>query len=64
MAYLETARLDGPARHGRPGVFSAMLDTLRSWSQHRRTRVALLSLSDHHLADIGLTRGQIERAEF
>lgn len=64
MAYFETAHLGGTVRHGRPGVFSNLVAALRRFNQQRRARVALLSLSDHHLADIGLTRGQIERAEF
>ncbi|MCV6824421.1 MULTISPECIES: DUF1127 domain-containing protein [Halocynthiibacter] len=29
---------------------------LTKWEQRRRTRTALLHLSDHHLKDIGLTR--------
>jgi len=38
------------------GVFAA----LAAWNDARRTRSALERLSDHELADIGLTRGEID----
>lgn len=35
--------------------------TIRAWNDARRTRNALLRLSEHELDDIGLCRGDIDR---
>ena len=39
-----------------------LLRTLANWHRARRTAIALHTLSDHQLRDIGLQRDQIDRA--
>ena len=36
-------------------------ERIRILHDRRRTREALLALSDHHLADIGIERGTVDR---
>lgn len=47
-----------PATTG--GIFANFLAAIAAWNDARRTRSALARLSDHELADIGLTRGEID----
>lgn len=62
MATVETTR---PAPFGAIAAFRVIskLDTMRTniiaWNQARLTQNALSRLSDHELADIGLSRGDI-----
>ena len=38
-------------------AFENVVNTLASWHEARQTRAALAKLSEHQLADIGLTPG-------
>lgn len=55
---MTTLDLTRPASTG--GFFTNVLAAVAAWNDARRTRAALDRLSDHELADIGLTRGEIE----
>lgn len=46
--------------HRLVAAIEAAPDRLRRWRRARATAAALAGLSDHELADIGLTRGQID----
>ena len=39
----------------------SLVHTVRAWNDARKTRQALLRLSEHELDDIGLCRGDIDR---
>lgn len=39
---------------------SSTVDAIRAWNDGRKTRDALLRLSEHELDDIGLCRGDID----
>jgi len=39
--------------------FETMLNAFSEWNAARKTRKALTALSDRHLEDIGLTRGDV-----
>ena len=39
---------------------SAMVSSVTTWNENRRTRAALSRLTTHELEDIGLTRGDID----
>lgn len=41
-------------------IFVSLAATLREWNENRLTRNALARLSDRELADIGLTRDDID----
>ncbi|MFT3687583.1 DUF1127 domain-containing protein [Paenirhodobacter sp.] len=41
-------------------VFGRFFDAIAAWNEMRITRNALARLSDHELADIGLTRYEAE----
>ncbi len=43
------------------GTLSYWFDIFRTARDRRRALASLRALSDHHLADIGLERGDIER---
>lgn len=45
----------------RPAVVTAMLARLAEWVDRARARAELRRLSDRALADIGLSRSQVER---
>ncbi|AEM41544.1 DUF1127 domain-containing protein [Ketogulonicigenium vulgare] len=40
--------------------FARLLQRVATWNEMRQTRIALMSLSDHELADIGLTHADID----
>lgn len=42
------------------GLLPRMLDVLLAWQERARERRHLLSLSDHALKDVGLTRADLE----
>lgn len=49
-----------PISHATQGGLSGLLARYRAWADTRATRHALRQLSDRELADIGITRGDIE----
>ncbi|MFN3211228.1 MAG: DUF1127 domain-containing protein [Roseovarius sp.] len=59
MAAIETTRT---APHGVGSLFSRLVATVSAWNDARVTRNALNRLSDRELADIGLSRSDIENA--
>lgn len=61
MALFETHR--APA-HVNPtaGFLGTLFTVYADWSERRATRAMLHRLSDRELDDIGLTRGDIDRA--
>lgn len=46
--------------HGIAGALRHAVTLVRGWFQRRALREALMTLDDHQLADIGLTRADIE----
>lgn len=58
MAILDTTRR--PAAGSIWRLVSALVGMLTAWNDMRVTRKALSALSDRELADIGLTRADIE----
>ena len=60
MALFETHR--SPVAVPSNGLFTALFSWVADWSERRATKAALMSLSDRELDDIGLTRGEVERA--
>ena len=61
MAALDTSRTDKTDMFGKVTASLSMLgDSFSNWNSRRATRRALARLSDHELADIGLTRGDID----
>ncbi|MCU0909441.1 MAG: DUF1127 domain-containing protein [Rhodobacteraceae bacterium] len=42
------------------GFLAGLFSAVAAWNDARQTRIALERLSDHELADIGLTRGEID----
>jgi uncharacterized protein YjiS (DUF1127 family) len=44
----------------RGGFLTGLITAVAAWNDARQTRNALERLSDHELADIGLSRGEIE----
>jgi uncharacterized protein YjiS (DUF1127 family) len=59
MTSIDTTRLSmGGGLMAR--LFTA-LHTVRAWNDARKTRQALLRLTEHELDDIGLCRGDIDR---
>ncbi len=59
MAVIETTRTSRP---GLGAIFSRARAAVSAWNDARITRNALSRLSDRELDDIGLSRGDIERA--
>lgn len=59
MSAIDTFRAPSAARPS--GIFDRISATVRHWAEVRETRNQLNALSDRELADIGLTRGEIER---
>ncbi|MDO5369037.1 DUF1127 domain-containing protein [Paracoccus sp. (in: a-proteobacteria)] len=60
MSAIDTFRVVPSA--ARPaGIFDRIAATVRTWADVRETRNQLNALTDRELADIGLTRGDIER---
>lgn len=55
---MTTYDMSRPASRG--GFFTGLFTAMAAWNDARQTRAALDRLSDHELADIGLTRGEIE----
>lgn len=55
-------RIVPASRRSRSGLFKAIAARYRRWRDRRATYRALAALSDHHLKDIGLHRGMLERA--
>ncbi len=55
---MTTYDMSRPASRG--GLLNGFLAALIAWNDARQTRSALERLSDHELADIGLTRGDID----
>lgn len=51
-----------PPRRRVRGLFTAIAARYREWRDRRETYRTLAALSDHHLEDIGLHRGMLERA--
>lgn len=51
-----------PPRRRVRKLFAATAALYRQWLDRRETYRALAALSDHHLEDIGLHRGMLERA--
>lgn len=41
-------------------IFSSLISTLVRWQEQRAEQVLLRTMSDRGLADIGLTRGDVE----
>jgi uncharacterized protein YjiS (DUF1127 family) len=62
MAVTDTSRNVRTA--GGPGGLTRIASAISKWIETRRTRIALSRLSDRELADIGLTRGDIDRVDF
>lgn len=63
MAAFDTSRPSYGATGlvGRIGtIVTALLGAFAEWNDARATRGALSKLSDHELADIGLSRGDID----
>jgi len=60
MATLQTSR-QIVAGHSLFFVFQRAAQTLSNWNSSRKTRAALVKLSDFELEDIGLTRADIYR---
>ncbi len=63
MAAFDTTRTTygSTGLFGRIGaVYTTAISAFAGWSDARATRNALSSLSDRELADIGLTRGDID----
>ena len=61
---LERGDIDAYLAKGKPGVissgFAAIADAVKTWYTARRTKQALLRLTDAQLTDIGLTRFDVE----
>lgn len=55
---MATYDISRPAVRG--GFFSGLFSAVLAWNDARQTRAALDRLSDHELADIGLSRGDID----
>ncbi|ARO15102.1 hypothetical protein BVG79_01758 [Ketogulonicigenium robustum] len=45
---------------GNSNFFARLVQRIAAWNEMRQTRIALMSLSDHELADIGLTHADID----
>lgn len=61
MAAFETSRPAQGLFAGRLSTLvSAVIDSVTAWNDARVTRAALSKLSDRELADIGVTRADIE----
>lgn len=50
-----------PEPHSSTGFFSRAMKRLEDYVEHRRQRLDLLSLDDHMLKDIGISRADAER---
>lgn len=64
MAAFDTTRpapFGATTTYGFVQFFASARARLKSWNDVRRTRNALCVLSDRELADIGLTRADVER---
>ncbi len=46
------------------GFFSSLVARFNAWNLGRQTRDELMKLSDRELADVGLTRGDIDEVAF
>ncbi|CAN5410791.1 hypothetical protein BH10PSE7_BH10PSE7_34430 [soil metagenome] len=49
-----------PSRGIAPVAFASLWHPFLNWSRRRAAHDALSSLSEHHLRDIGVTRGDID----
>ena len=61
MASIDTTRSVHQGAHF-GSIFARIFATVSAWNDARVTRNALSRLSDRELDDIGLSRGDIERA--
>ncbi|MBP2227508.1 uncharacterized protein YjiS (DUF1127 family) [Azospirillum agricola] len=56
LSSTRTTAAERSAFAGAGGLLAALFDRMATWSERRRQRLALESLPDHLLADIGVSR--------
>ena len=61
MATLDTTTVFAQAKEKRAQyLLSGLIARIVAWNEVRKTRIALMALSDHELNDIGLTYADID----
>ena len=61
MAFYDNVRASSPATRAGSSIFSRLAAAIVRWNETRKTRAALVRLSDRELDDIGLSRADVDR---